>query len=263
MARRNRPLRAISTLVLAVAAASAVHVAGVPLDVTTSQGSARINPNVSITVGHAITIAGAAAFCVFALVSTFAFGRWARSVLERFIGLAYGDIVRYVMILVGLSVVILATLSMLGFRVAQLVVGGAVTGVLFTIAAQQALSNLFAGMMLQFARPFRVGDRVRITAGSLGGPIEGTVTEFSISYVRMETDTGRVLLPNAQVLAAAISPAPSSTQVPPPSAQRPAAGPPGPAAGRDHARPPADPADATDGSPRTWRSPATGSGRDR
>ena len=47
---------------------------------------------------------------------------------------------------------------MLGFRVEQLVVGGAVTGVLLTIAAQQSLSNLFAGVMLQFAQPFRVGE---------------------------------------------------------------------------------------------------------
>lgn len=196
----------MSTLVLALAAAVAVHFEGVPLGVTKAADAARLNPRVTIDVGHMITIVGTAAFFVFALVSTFAFARWARSMLERFIGAAYGAIVRYVMILTGICVVLLTTLSMLGFRVAQLVVGGAVTGVLLTIAAQQSLSNLFAGVMLQFARPFRVGDRVRVRSGALAGTIEGTVTEFSITYVRLETDQGRVLLPNSQVLAAAVSP---------------------------------------------------------
>jgi len=193
----NRPWQAIITLLLAVAGAVAVRVAGVPLRVTAGERAG---------VGHLITISGTVAFFIFALISTFAFARWARAVLERFVGAAYGAIVRYVMILVGISVVLLVALSMLGFRVAQLVVGGAVTGVLLTIAAQQSLSNLFAGVMLQFAQPFRVGEKVRIRSGALAGTIEGTVTEFSITYVELDTDDGRVLLPNAQVLAAAVSP---------------------------------------------------------
>ena len=201
----NRPWQAIIALGLALAAAVAVHVAGIPLGVTTAEQAARLNTLVSVDVGHLITISGTAAFFVFALISTFAFARWARAVLERFVGAAYGAIVRYVMILIGVGVVLLVALSMLGFRVAQLVVGGAVTGVLITIAAQQSLSNLFAGVMLQFAQPFRVGDRVRIRSGALAGTIEGLVTEFSITYVLVDTLDGQVFLPNAQVLAAAVS----------------------------------------------------------
>ena len=161
---------------------------------------------VGLDVGHLVTISATVAFFIFAVISTFAFARWARDVLERFVGAAYGAIVRYAMILVGVSVILLIALSMLGFRVGQLVVGGAVTGVLITIAAQQSLSNLFAGVMLQFAQPFRVGEMVRIRSGALAGTIEGTVTEFSITYVQLDTHDGRVLLPNAQVLAAAVSP---------------------------------------------------------
>ena len=202
----NRPWQAIITLLLAVAAGVAVHVAGIPLRVRTTGQAARLHTLVSLDVGHLITISGTVAFFVFALVSTFAFARWARSVLERLVGAAYGAIVRYVMILAGISIVLLVALSMLGFRVAQLVVGGAVTGVLITIAAQQSLSNLFAGMMLQFAQPFRVGETVRIRSGALAGTIEGTVTAFNITYVQLDTDDGPVLLPNAQVLAAAVSP---------------------------------------------------------
>ncbi len=227
----NRPLQAISTLVLALAAAVAVHLEGVPLRVTTARQAVRLHPSLSIGVSHLITIGGTVAFLVFALISTFAFARWARSVLEHFIGAAYGAIVRYVMILLGICIVLLVTLSMLGFRVGQLVVGGAVTGVLLTIAAQQSLSNVFAGVMLQFAHPFRVGDQVRIRAGALSGTIEGTVTEFSITYVRLETDEGPMLLPNAQVLSAAVSPLrPARVRAADPPAQDPAAAPQGMAA---------------------------------
>lgn len=202
----NRPWRAIVTLALALAAAVAVHIAGIPLKVTTARQAALVNTMVSFDVGHLITICGTVAFLVFALISTFAFARWARAVLERFIGEAYGAIVRYVMILAGICVVLLIGLSMLGFRIGQLIVSGAVAGVLITIAAQQSLSNLFAGVMLQFARPFKVGDRVQIRSGALAGTIEGVVSEFSITYVRLETQDGRVLVPNSQVLAAAVSP---------------------------------------------------------
>ena len=203
----NRPWRAIITLLLAIGAAVGVSLAGLALSARSSPPGSLVS---NVAVGHLVTIAGTIVFFVFALISTFAFATWGQDVLGHFAGAAYGAILRYVVILLGIAIVLLVALSLLGFRVGQLVVGGAVTGVLITIAAQQSLANLFAGVMLQFARPFRVGDRVQVKSGALGGAIVGTVTEFSITYVWLETDDGRVLLPNSQVLAAAVSPAPPS-----------------------------------------------------
>jgi small-conductance mechanosensitive channel len=208
----NRPLQAIIMLVLAAAAAATVHWAGLPLDIKTASDAAKLNTVVSVTTGHVIQVCGAIAFCVFGLIFTFAIARWTRAALEPLLGVAYGTIIRYVIILIGIAVIALTALAMLNFRIQQLVLGGAITGVLISIAAQQSLANLFAGVMLQFARPFRVGDRVRIRAGALSGTIEGTVTEFSITYVHLQTDDGPVFLPNAQVLAAAVSPLPPSTE---------------------------------------------------
>ena len=37
------------------------------------------------------------------------------------------------------------------------------------LAAQQTLGNLIAGMVLLSARPFRVGERVRLQAGGIAG----------------------------------------------------------------------------------------------
>jgi small-conductance mechanosensitive channel len=203
---RSVPWRAIITLVLALACLEAVRMAGVPLDKSTPKTATIGHFAVQPGTGHVVTIVGAAAFCVLGLVSAFGFANWARSTLQTVIGAAYAAIGRYVLVLAGISLVAIVTLAMLSFPVRQLVVGGAVTGVLISIAAQQSLANLFAGVMLQFARPFRVGDRVRVRSGALAGTIEGTVTEFSITYVRLETAEGQVLLPNAQVLAAAVSP---------------------------------------------------------
>jgi small-conductance mechanosensitive channel len=76
--------------------------------------------------------------------------------------------------------------------------------VLLGIAAQQSLGNVFSGLVLLFASPFRVGDRVRFRSGALSGPIEGVVVDLSLTYVRLETEEGRVQLPNSQVLASAV-----------------------------------------------------------
>jgi small-conductance mechanosensitive channel len=204
---RNRPFQAIISLILACAAAVAVNLYGIPLGIKTIAGArqAGIDVAVSIVTGHLITLGGSVAFVILGLVSTFAWARWARSAFAHLIGPAYGSIIRFILIIFGMCVIVVVALSMLGFHVAQLVVGGAVTGVLLTIAAQQALSNLFAGMLLQFAQPFKVGDLIWVRSGNFSGTIEGVVIEVSITYVTLENDEGRILLPNSQVLASAVS----------------------------------------------------------
>jgi small-conductance mechanosensitive channel len=205
---RSRPLRAVISLVLTIAAAVAVNLYGIPFSVKTIRDARRagIVSTIPILTGHLITVGASVAFVIFGLVSAFAWASWARGLLGHVIGTAYASIFRYVLILFGTCVIVVVTLSMLGFRVGQLVLGGTVTAVFVTIAAQQALANVFAGMMLQFAHPFRVGDSIWVRAGALSGTIEGTVVEISIVYVTLENDEGRVLLPNSVVLAAAVSP---------------------------------------------------------
>jgi small-conductance mechanosensitive channel len=198
---RNRPFQAIISLILACAAAVAVNLYGTPLGAR----RASIDSPVSVVTGHLITLGGSVVFVILGLISTFAWARWARSAFTHLVGAAYGSIIRFILIIFGMCVILVVALSMLGFHVAQLVVGGAVTGVLLTIAAQQALSNLFAGMLLQFAQPFKVGDLIWVRSGNFSGTIEGVVIEVSITYVTLENDEGRILLPNSQVLASAVS----------------------------------------------------------
>ena len=77
-----------------------------------------------------------------------------------------------------------------------------------SIAAQQALGNVFAGLVVMLARPFQVGDAIRLRAGALGGTIDGTVTDIGITYVRVDTGGGVISVPNSQVLNAVVGPIP-------------------------------------------------------
>jgi small-conductance mechanosensitive channel len=120
------------------------------------------------------------------------------------LGQAHAGVLRYVLLLAGVFAIVTVTLAILGVSPDRLVLGGAVTGVLIGIAAQQSLANLFAGLVLLFAHPFRVGDHVQFRAGALSGEIEGVITDLSLAYVRLETEQGRMLLPNSQALAAAV-----------------------------------------------------------
>jgi small-conductance mechanosensitive channel len=157
-----------------------------------------------------IFVAGTLALFVFGMVAVIGLSSAARRAVQPLIGQAHAGIVRYVLLVVGVFAILTTSLAVLGVSPRQLLVGGAVTGVLLGIAAQQSLSNVFAGVVLLFASPFRVGDRVRFRAGALSGEIQGVVTDLSLTYVRLETEDGRVLLPNSQALNAAVLLMPAS-----------------------------------------------------
>jgi small-conductance mechanosensitive channel len=93
-----------------------------------------------------------------------------------------------------------------GADLSGLLLGGALTGVVVGIAAQQTLGNFFAGIVLLLVRPFSVGEPVVLRSGPLGGEYEGLVTDMGLYYVTMETERGMVQLPNAGVLASAVGP---------------------------------------------------------
>jgi len=73
------------------------------------------------------------------------------------------------------TLVLLGILQLLNVNLSSLLVGGAVTGVVVGIAAQQSLGNFFAGLVLMFARPYIPGQRVIVRSGGMGGPFEGEI----------------------------------------------------------------------------------------
>jgi small-conductance mechanosensitive channel len=123
-------------------------------------------------------------------------------------GSAAAATVRVLALLLGYIVVLIALFGLLNLPLGHLLVGGAITGVVVGIAAQQSLGNVFAGLVLLLARPFTIGDAVRVRTGSMGGPLDGTVVGMDLLYTKLLTDEGELQVPNAGLLAAAIGPRP-------------------------------------------------------
>ena len=105
-----------------------------------------------------------------------------------------------------LAVAALSALRIAGLDPPTLAVGGAFTAVVIGLAAQQTLGNLIAGMVLIGARPFRVGDRVRLQAGGLAGQIEGVVASLGLLYTTFAQGEDSIMVPNNVVLGAAVVP---------------------------------------------------------
>ncbi len=199
---KARPWRSIAALVLAIAAA-----------IISRQARPEAHTfSANHLTSHIIQYCTAAAFGVFGSVATFGLAGQARAVLEPRLGTAHAAVARYAVLIVGAFTTLVITLDLFGVPVTQLVVGGALTTVFVGIAAQQALGNVFAGLVLQFARPFHAGDAIRLRAGALGGTLDGTVVEIGITYVRLETTGGVVSIPNSQVLNAVIGPIPPAEE---------------------------------------------------
>jgi len=208
--RKARPWKAIISLVLAIAAA------------VTSGWAHRYfhdyfsSKNVQYQI---IAAACAAAFCVFGSAATIGLAAKARSVLEPRTGPSHAGVVRYALLLIGGFTTLVITLVLFDVPVANLVLGGALTSVFVGIAAQQALGNVFAGIVLLLARPFRVGDAIRLRAGALGGELDGTVTDIGITYVRLDVGGDVMSVPNSQVLNSVVGPQPRKTQAQPQTAE--------------------------------------------
>src|SRR5947209_11453696 len=105
-----------------------------------------------------------------------------------------------------MTITTLVALRIAGVRPRDLAVGGAFTAVIIGLAAQQTLGNLFAGMVLLSARPFRVGERVRFQAGALAGQLEGVVSSLGLLYTTLARGEDRIQVPNNVVLSAAVVP---------------------------------------------------------
>jgi hypothetical protein len=101
---------------------------------------------------------------------------------------------------------VLGGLAVAGISLQAVAVGGAFTAVILGLAAQQTLGNVFAGMVLLTARPFRLGERVRLQAGVLAGSIEGIVASLGLLYTTLSRGDERVMIPNTIVLSATIVP---------------------------------------------------------
>jgi small conductance mechanosensitive channel len=142
-------------------------------------------------------------------------GRAAGPTFFRRMDPATAGTVGFVIRLLTMAVTLLIALGVAGVSTGSLIAGGAFTAIVLGLAAQQTLGNLFAGLVLITARPFRVGERVRLQAGAIGGIHEGVVSSLGLMYTTLARGADRILIPNMQVIAAVVVPIvePSSVDV--------------------------------------------------
>ncbi len=133
-------------------------------------------------------------------------GRAAAPTFFRRMDPATAGTVGFLIRLVALAITLLISLRIAGIGPQTIAVGGAFTAVIFGLAAQQTLGNLIAGMVLLSARPFRVGERVRLQAGGVAGTIEGIVSSLGLLYTTLARGEDRIQIPNNVVLNAAVVP---------------------------------------------------------
>ncbi len=108
--------------------------------------------------------------------------------------------------LVTIGIAVIVALRVAGLDPRTLAVGGAFTAVIVGLAAQQTLGNVIAGTVLLSARPFRVGDRVRLQGGGLAGEAEGVVSALGLLYTTFAQGDDHMLVPNSVVLSVGIVP---------------------------------------------------------
>ncbi len=191
-------------------AAGAIALAALVIGSTWGQlSTAQVDPKV-------IAWTSAGAILVFGSLAT---SRLARALNQQVSSRSLapaGGAIRILTGAVGIIIVVFSVLSVLQVTIGKLLVGVGLAGVILGIAAQQSLGNIFAGLVLIAARPFRIGDHVRIRSGALGGIFDAWVREMSLTYVTLQTPDGELKVPNSGMLAAAVGPVPPGTPLPSP-----------------------------------------------
>ena len=88
---------------------------------------------------------------------------------------------------------IIVALNNAGYDVTALIAGLGIGGLALAMAAKDSVSNIFGGLMIFTDKPFKVGDRIKISG------FDGTIVEVGLRTSRMRTLEGRlVTIPNSQ-----------------------------------------------------------------
>lgn len=109
--------------------------------------------------------------------------------IDTTLAVFFSSMVRYLII----AVVIIAVLTRFGVETTSLVAALGAMTLAIGLALQGTLSNVAAGVMIVFFRPYKIGDFVDI------GGASGTVRDITLFYTELTTpDNRQVIVPNAR-----------------------------------------------------------------
>jgi small conductance mechanosensitive channel len=106
--------------------------------------------------------------------------------------------------LATLVTILLVSLRIAGLNPGTLALSASLTVVILGLAAQQTFGNLFAGVVLISAHPFRIGERVRFNG--YGMDVEGTVAQHGLLYLTLTDGDDVIMVPNNTALTMSIRP---------------------------------------------------------
>jgi len=82
---------------------------------------------------------------------------------------------------------------------------GAATGVVVGIAAQASLANSIAGLVILFARPYRIGQYVTVRAAAFAGSeYSGEVADISLFFTTLLAGAQEIRVPNSSMIASVV-----------------------------------------------------------
>lgn len=100
------------------------------------------------------------------------------------------SLARYVI----LALVLLAVLEQLGVQTTSVLAAFGAIGLAIGLAMQNTLSNIAAGIMLLWLRPFKIGDKIQ------AGDVTGTLKDFGLFACQLETWDGVFqFVPNSEL----------------------------------------------------------------
>lgn len=159
----------------------------------------------ALTVRHPVVWACGALVLVFGVLATRETAVGVGRLVSGRAGRGGAAPLRVVIQVVGYTLTVLGVLDAVNVSLTHLLTGGAITGIVLGIAAQQSLASFFAGLVLQLTRPYVVGDHITVYAGAVNGPHEGVVTDIRLVYTTVRTAKEELQLPNSVMLSAGIA----------------------------------------------------------
>ncbi len=92
----------------------------------------------------------------------------------------------------------MAIISILAANPALAISIGTITGVVIGFASQNVTSNVLAAGLLVATRIVRVGDTITVAGNT------GQIVDITLMYTVMDTETGRVFVPNSMMVTTAV-----------------------------------------------------------
>ncbi len=126
-------------------------------------------------------------------------------ILDDRLGLARARSLTTIVSIILYTVVILVSIDVAGFNLSGFLLSGALVGVVVGIAGQASLSNMVAGLVILFARPYVAGLYVTARTGSFGGvEYSGQVWDISLFYTTLHINELEVRIPNSAMIGAVV-----------------------------------------------------------